>query len=50
MRQTLTGSRSRTIALPRGLVLVAAALGSWMLMTAMWTLSAQLFGFIAAAI
>ena len=51
MRQTTIATHGRhSVGLPRGWVVLSAALASWVVFAVVWTGMSQLFGFIVNAI
>lgn len=44
-----TAQTSHLPLIPRGWIVLAAALGSWLLVAAIWTAMAQLFSYVLAA-
>lgn len=41
---------SQALPIPRGWIVLGAALMSWMLVAALWTGTSQLFGYVSAAL
>ena len=51
MRRNATSAQAAQISvLPRGWIVLGAALASWMLVAMLWTGTSQLFSFVLAAV
>lgn len=48
MRRTAIPAQTRTASLPRGWLVLGAALASWFIVAAMWTGMSQIFGLVAS--
>ena len=50
MRQPTMTSHAQSISIPRGWIVLGAALLSWALVAATWSMTTQLFAYVSAAI